>query len=97
MKQLLPESFGISAGHGTAPHGGSTSDLRRDFRRPKLSLRILSRIAKMKRTEDGQEDLDPFALADVDRDGFVSRREFQDFVNDPLSVSTFHIEVLWLL
>lgn len=44
--------------------------------RTEVAQAILSRLAKIK------EDQDLFALADVDGDGFVSRSEFQNFMND---------------
>lgn len=44
--------------------------------RTEVAQAILSRLSKIK------EDQDPFALADVDGDGFVSRSEFQNFMND---------------
>ncbi|CAK9111503.1 unnamed protein product [Durusdinium trenchii] len=44
--------------------------------RTEVAQAILSRLAKKK------EDQDAFAMADVDQDGFVSRSEFQNFVND---------------
>ena len=47
--------------------------------RTEVAQAILSRLAKGVKKE---EDQDAFSLADVDRDGFVSRSEFQNFMND---------------
>ncbi len=47
--------------------------------RTEVAQAILSRLAKGVKKE---EDQDAFALADMDRDGFVSRSEFQNFMND---------------
>ncbi|CAJ1371998.1 unnamed protein product [Effrenium voratum] len=47
--------------------------------RAEVAQAILSRLAKMRKKE---EDLDIFSLADQDQDGFVSRKEFRNFMND---------------
>mmetsp|Transcript_65798 Transcript_65798/g.136127 ORF Transcript_65798/g.136127 Transcript_65798/m.136127 type:complete len:337 (+) Transcript_65798:33-1043(+) len=45
--------------------------------RTEVAQAVLARLSKRK-----DEDVDVFAIADQDKDGFVSRSEFQNFVND---------------
>eukprot|EP00931_Biecheleriopsis_adriatica_P040814 TRINITY_DN23375_c0_g1_i1.p1 TRINITY_DN23375_c0_g1~~TRINITY_DN23375_c0_g1_i1.p1 ORF type:complete len:240 (-),score=41.16 TRINITY_DN23375_c0_g1_i1:37-756(-) len=45
--------------------------------RVEIAQAILARVAKGKRRD---EDLDIFSLVDLDKDGFVSRSEFHDFI-----------------
>ncbi|CAE7667606.1 unnamed protein product, partial [Symbiodinium sp. KB8] len=45
--------------------------------RIEVAQAVLARLSKRK-----DEDVDVFAVADQDKDGFVSRSEFQNFVND---------------
>ena len=47
--------------------------------RIEVAQAVLARLSKKRKEED---QFDAFALADQDKDGFVSRGEFQNFVND---------------